>query len=119
MSTENFIEYTKEVKKNKKPKYDFLKKIINPEDISRMNPELVNDEHLKQLDNHFKKIEKKFSKEIGEAASWIREKIKFIVYSSWETQFSWEIMQAANNENYVEKNKIINNIDYKSNKSVV
>jgi len=69
MATENFIIYD-DIKQKKEPKLKFLKKIIDVKDVSNMNIDLVDNEHLKQLDNHFKKIEKKFKNtEVSNAAS--------------------------------------------------
>jgi len=71
--------------------------------ITWLNPSEVSNEHLSVLDNHLKWLEKQFptiASEIKES----RNKISKILWL--EYNFSWEVMQAANDPDYWKNIKI-------------
>lgn len=63
--------------------------------------QLVNEKELWQLSVHFKSLQDKYhyDVEVVDAADVILSKIDNIV-NLWKSKISWEIMKAANDENY-------------------
>lgn len=77
---------------NKKP---------NVQEIIKTPVDLVNNDQLWALWDHFNNIKEKYSTdiEISQAASLVLEKIDRII-SLWKNKVSWETMKAANEQNY-------------------
>lgn len=75
----------------------------NVKEILNTPVDLVDDEHLGALWNHFSNIRDKYStdKEIYKASTDIINRINNIInFWKWNSKISWEIMRAANDENY-------------------
>ena len=88
-------------------KFEHLDWSINAKEILDTPIHLVNKEHLWQLWEHFKDIKEKhyLNIDIVDASNVIISKIDTIM-KLWNSNFSWEVMSAANNENYIENNKV-------------
>ncbi len=88
-------------------KFKHLKSQIDVSSIENTPVHLYDEERLPESKNHFQKIKEKHSSnsEIVEAADKIIVKIENII-NLWKKDFSWEIMQAANNPDYWDSIKI-------------
>lgn len=73
----------------------------NVQEIIKTPVDLVSNDQLWALWNHFNNIKQKYSsdKDISEAASLVLDKIDRII-NLWNNRISWETMRAANDENY-------------------
>jgi len=85
-------------------KFKHLKSQIDISAIENAPIHLYDEERLPETKNHFNKIKEKYSsnEEIVNAVDSIINKIDNII-NLWKTRFSWEIMKAANNVDYIGK----------------
>jgi len=123
MSAENFKLHIPETKKEKSKKklkpFKHLKGQIDANAIENTPVHLYDEERLPESRNHFLRIKEKHSSnpDIVKAADNIINKIEHII-NLWKKDFSWEIMRAANDDNYSEKYKSLNNADFLWDKNV-
>lgn len=84
-------------------KFPHLEK-IDPqvENILKIPVQDIKNEHLFTLKDRLDIFSKGSNPEVAKAAYLVIGKIDEII-NLWNTRFSWEIMEAANNPNYVEE----------------
>ena len=83
-------------------KFSYLDKMDpSVKSILDLNVSQVSDKHLWVLRDNMENHAQNSDPEVSEAAKWVISKIDLIIWKTNRNFVSWEVMQAANNPEYV------------------